>query len=88
MTALPQESFRNLRIIALVFLQGAPAGFDIDALDRRLAEVLGERNFEHITVEVELEDEHCASDFGRRGGETAMPKQVYENTCTYRLESR
>jgi cobalt-zinc-cadmium efflux system protein len=102
--------FRNLRKVAQVFLQGAPPGFDPEALDRALAavpgvvgshhthtwtldgeshvfsthlvmgrqssreqviaakqrvhELLRELDFEHITVEVELEGEACAAEAG------------------------
>jgi cobalt-zinc-cadmium efflux system protein len=98
---------RNLRRVALVFLQGTPPGFDAEAFGGRLAEIQGvvgshhthtwtldgerhvfsthlvmgqqssrieiveakrrvhellrEQDFEHITVEIELEGEDCAA---------------------------
>ena len=100
--------FRNLKKVALVFLQSAPPGFDIDAFDREVRnlpqvidshhthtwtldgeshvfsthlvlgresdreaiiaikrhvrESLRDQQFEHITVETELEGETCSSE--------------------------
>ncbi|QIF02034.1 cation diffusion facilitator family transporter [Roseimicrobium sp. ORNL1] len=99
---------RNLRQVAMVFLQRAPAGFDVAAFERRLCEfpgvlnahltqtwtvdgehhvlsthlvmqpgttreeiveakrhvhrLLREQDFEHITVDVELEGEDCSAE--------------------------